>query len=65
MRNAGEVMWRSDQIIRPGTVDVIVHPPIDTRHWRVETIDDHVREVRDLFVRTLDAWPNGAGRMMR
>jgi len=59
MRNAGEVMWRSAQTIRPGTVDVLVHPPIDTSGWRVATIDEHVREVRDLFVRTLDDWPTG------
>jgi putative phosphoserine phosphatase/1-acylglycerol-3-phosphate O-acyltransferase len=59
MRNAGEVMWRSAQTIRPGTVDVIVLPPIDTHGWRVETLDGHVRDVRELFVRTLDDWPGG------
>jgi len=62
MRNAGEVMWRSDQVIRPGTVDVIVHPPIDTSDWRTETLDRHVRDVRDLFVKTLDEWPGGTAR---
>jgi putative phosphoserine phosphatase/1-acylglycerol-3-phosphate O-acyltransferase len=65
LRNAGEVMWRSAQTIRPGTVDVVVHPPIDTRKWRIETINDHVREVRDLFVRTLDDWPTDGARILR
>jgi putative phosphoserine phosphatase/1-acylglycerol-3-phosphate O-acyltransferase len=65
LRNAGEVMWRSAQTIRPGTVDVVVHPPIDTRKWRVETINDHVREVRELFVRTLDNWPTDGARILR
>ena len=61
MRNAGEVMWRSAQTIRPGTVDVVVLPPIETSGWRVETLNQHVRDVRDLFVRTLDDWPPGTG----
>ena len=60
MRNVGELMWRTAQTIRPGTVDIIVHPPIDTSAWRVETLNDHVRDVRELFVRTLADWPNGA-----
>jgi putative phosphoserine phosphatase / 1-acylglycerol-3-phosphate O-acyltransferase len=61
MRNAGEVMWRSAQTIRPGTVDVVVLPPIDTHSWRAETLDQHLHEVREMFVRTLDDWPGGTG----
>jgi putative phosphoserine phosphatase/1-acylglycerol-3-phosphate O-acyltransferase len=57
MRNVGEVMWRGSQVIRPGTVDIVVLPPVDTSQWSVETIDDHVKEVRDMFVETLADWP--------
>ncbi len=65
LRNAGEVMWRSAQTIKAGTVDVLVLPPIDTRSWKVQTINDHVRDVRDQFVRVLDDWPSEASRRTR
>ena len=58
MRNVGEVMWRGSQVIRPGTVDVVVLPPVDTSDWTVETLDEHVAYVREMFVRTLKDWPS-------
>lgn len=57
LRGAGDVMWRGAQTIRPGVIEVVVHPPVATDDWSVATIDDHVREVRDLFVDTLAHWP--------
>ena len=57
MRNVGEVMWRGAQIIRPGRVEVAVLPPVDTSEWTVETINDHVADVRGMFVDTLAHWP--------
>jgi len=59
IRNAGEVMWRGAQTLRPGTVEVVVLPPVDTSAWDVETIQDHVDDVRGMFLETLDAWPTG------
>jgi putative phosphoserine phosphatase/1-acylglycerol-3-phosphate O-acyltransferase len=53
LENAGELMWRHDQAVRPGTVRAVVHPPIDTSGWRVETLGDHVAHVRGLFLETL------------
>ncbi|WP_433801292.1 1-acyl-sn-glycerol-3-phosphate acyltransferase [Actinomycetospora sp. CA-084318] len=53
LENAGELMWRHDRTIRPGTAQVTVHPPIDTGDWTVETLDDHVAHVRGLFLETL------------
>jgi putative phosphoserine phosphatase/1-acylglycerol-3-phosphate O-acyltransferase len=60
IRNAGEVMWRGSQTMHSGTVEVVVHPPVDTADWAVETIDDHVADVRGMFVRTLAEWPGDA-----
>ncbi len=57
LRNAWEVMWRGSQALRPGTVDVVVHPPIDTSGWSLDTIADHVSEVRGIFLDTLENWP--------
>lgn len=53
LENAGELMWRHDVTVRPGTVRVTVLPPIDTAAWTVDTLDDHVAQVRGLFLETL------------
>jgi putative phosphoserine phosphatase / 1-acylglycerol-3-phosphate O-acyltransferase len=53
LENAGELMWRHDVTVRPGTVRVTVLPPIDTADWGVDTLDDHVEHVRGLFLETL------------
>jgi putative phosphoserine phosphatase/1-acylglycerol-3-phosphate O-acyltransferase len=53
LENAGELMWRHDQTVRPGTVRVVVHPPIETDDWSVATLDEHVAHVRGLFLETL------------
>jgi putative phosphoserine phosphatase/1-acylglycerol-3-phosphate O-acyltransferase len=62
LRGAGEVLRRGDQTIRPGEIQVIVLAPVDTVDWRPETIDDHVREVRDAYERTLATWPGVPSR---
>jgi putative phosphoserine phosphatase/1-acylglycerol-3-phosphate O-acyltransferase len=60
LRNVGEVMWRGAQMLKPGTVDVVVLPPVDTSEFHVETLDEHVKQVRDQFVETLAHWPGSA-----
>lgn len=35
---------------KSGTVEAHIHPPIDTTNWHLETIDDHIKEVRDLYL---------------
>lgn len=57
IRNAGELQWRGAQTLHSGTVDVAVLPPVDTSGWRTETMNEHVAEVREMFVRTLADWP--------
>ena len=43
-------------VVRPATIDVVVHPPIATDDWQVETIDERIAEVRKLYEDTLQAW---------
>jgi putative phosphoserine phosphatase/1-acylglycerol-3-phosphate O-acyltransferase len=64
LRNVGEVMWRGAQVVRPGTVDVVVLPPVDTSEFQVETLDEHVRAVRDQFVETMAHWPASERRRL-
>lgn len=61
IRNAGEVMTPHSYLINPGTVDVVVLPPIDTSGWTTETVDQHRDAVRELFVETLENWPTRGG----
>ncbi|MBE9539681.1 MAG: HAD-IB family hydrolase, partial [Proteobacteria bacterium] len=53
IRNAGDVAPKGDFVFRPATVDVEVLPPVDTSDWTPETINDHVRQVRNMFLKTL------------
>ncbi len=57
LRNTGELMWRGAQLIKPGTVEVKVLPAVDTSTWTAETVDQHVEEVRQMFLTTLADWP--------
>jgi putative phosphoserine phosphatase/1-acylglycerol-3-phosphate O-acyltransferase len=57
IRNAGDLMWRGSFVIRPGTIDVVVLEPIETRSWTRDEIGERAEEVRSLFVETLASWP--------
>lgn len=57
IRNAGELMWRDAMTIRPGRVDVVVHPAIAVSAWTVSELTERVAEVRQLYVDTLASWP--------
>lgn len=53
IHNAGEVMWRGSQTLHGGTVEVTVLPPADTSAWSPHTIDEHVAEVRAMYLDSL------------
>lgn len=53
IHNAGDVAPKGDFVFRSATVEVEVLPPVDTSDWRVETVAEHVREVRNMFARAL------------
>jgi putative phosphoserine phosphatase/1-acylglycerol-3-phosphate O-acyltransferase len=57
IRNAGEVWWRGSRIIRAGTVDVVVLPPLDSTTWQATDLGRHMADVRQMFVDTLARWP--------
>ena len=61
IRNAGEIMPAHSYVIRPGTVDVVVLPPVDTSDWTAETVDEHRDLVWQMFRDTLDDWPEPGG----
>ncbi|MEV5649352.1 HAD-IB family hydrolase [Nocardia sp. NPDC052254] len=58
IRNAGEIAWRNSAIVRKGTVDVAVLPPIDVGDWDPGEMDAEIAGVRQLFIDTLRDWPD-------
>ncbi|WP_322858010.1 HAD-IB family hydrolase/lysophospholipid acyltransferase family protein [Mycobacterium shigaense] len=57
IRNAELVAARNSSTINPGTVDVAVLPPISVQDWTLETLPEHIAEVRQLYLDTLADWP--------
>ncbi len=53
LKNALDALPRHGLVVRPATVEVVVHPPISTEGWKLEDLDDHIAEVRDLYEQTL------------
>ncbi len=53
-RNTLDALPKRGFVIRPATIEVVVHPPISTKHWRVATLEKHVDDVRRKFLVTLD-----------
>ncbi|MFQ6006236.1 MAG: HAD-IB family hydrolase [Woeseia sp.] len=54
IHNAIDVAPKGAFVFRPATVDIDVLPPIETCDWRAATIDQHVADVRDRFLDSLD-----------
>jgi putative phosphoserine phosphatase/1-acylglycerol-3-phosphate O-acyltransferase len=57
IRNAEIVAARNSTTINPGTVDVAVFPPISVQDWTLDTLPEHIAEVRQLYLDTLANWP--------
>lgn len=53
IHNATDVLPKGGFFVRPSTVYVDVLPPVATAQWRAETVDQHVADVRALFLETL------------
>jgi putative phosphoserine phosphatase/1-acylglycerol-3-phosphate O-acyltransferase len=58
LRNVGEAMWRNAKTMRPATVEVHVHEPVDVRGWDPRNLNGDVEDVRRLYLETLERWPS-------
>ena len=58
IHNSIDAQPRGESLYRPATVRVDVLPPIDTASWRVRSLDQHMAEVRDLFLERLETRGN-------
>jgi len=53
LKNALDALPRHATVIRPATVDVVVHPPIPTGEWTPEDLTERIAEVEALYRETL------------
>jgi putative phosphoserine phosphatase/1-acylglycerol-3-phosphate O-acyltransferase len=53
-RNTLDVLPKHGTILRPATVEVVVHKPIPTTGWTRRSLDRRVEEVHRLFAHTLE-----------
>lgn len=58
--NAADAMPKSSFVIRPATIDIEVLPPIPTDKWSRESLDEHIADVRGLFLEVLGQQESGA-----
>jgi putative phosphoserine phosphatase / 1-acylglycerol-3-phosphate O-acyltransferase len=59
IRNAEFIAARNSSTINPGTVDIVVLPPISVDTLTLKDLPKRIAEVRQLYVDTLNDWPEG------
>jgi len=57
IRNAEGIAARDSPTFNPGTVDVVVYPPIPVDDWTHDNLPERIEEVRQLYLDTLKNWP--------
>ncbi len=58
IRNAEVIASRDSSTFNPGTVDVVVYPPIPVDDWTHDNLVERIAEVRGLYLDTLKDWPH-------
>jgi putative phosphoserine phosphatase/1-acylglycerol-3-phosphate O-acyltransferase len=51
--NALDALPRDASVIRPATIEIVVHPPIPTEGWKRKHLDERIAEIHALYERTL------------
>ncbi len=59
IRNAEVLSARDSSTLHPGTVDIVVYPPLSLQDWTLDNLPEKIAEVRQLYVDTLADWPLG------
>ena len=60
IRNAEVLSARNSATLHPGTVDIVVYPPLSLAGWTLDNLPEKIAEVRQLYIDTLADWPVGA-----
>jgi putative phosphoserine phosphatase/1-acylglycerol-3-phosphate O-acyltransferase len=54
-RNALDALPKHAYVVRPSTIEVVVHPPIPTAGWTAARLDDEIAKVHALYEDTLQS----------
>ncbi|MCH2451233.1 MAG: 1-acyl-sn-glycerol-3-phosphate acyltransferase [Gracilimonas sp.] len=50
-KGSRELSLGSSLLTKKGTINAHIHPPIETKNWQQETIDEHIKEVRAMYLK--------------
>ncbi len=53
IRNAHDAMPRGTNILRSVAIEVVAFPPISTKRWKKEKLNDHIEKVRSIYLKEL------------
>jgi len=53
IQNAHDVLPRGKALLSPTVVNVTILPPVSTKKWKLKNLDDHINEVREMFLAEL------------
>jgi putative phosphoserine phosphatase/1-acylglycerol-3-phosphate O-acyltransferase len=57
IRNSDSVAGRNSTTLNPGTVDVVVLPPVSAADWTTRDLQERIEEIRMAYVNLLAEWP--------
>ena len=57
IRNAEVIAARNSSTLNPGTVDVVVLPPISVADWTLDDLSDRIADIRQQYLDMLRNWP--------
>jgi putative phosphoserine phosphatase/1-acylglycerol-3-phosphate O-acyltransferase len=53
-RNVLDALPKNALVVRPATIEAVVLPPVETRDWTREGLDDEIRAIRRRYLEVLD-----------
>ena len=53
IKNAHDVMPKGSNLIKPSIVEVVVLPAVNTDNWKKETLNKHIKAIRDRYLHEL------------
>jgi putative phosphoserine phosphatase/1-acylglycerol-3-phosphate O-acyltransferase len=65
IQNSSDSMPKSAVLIRPARISVEVLPPVNTDNWKAETVDEHVAQIRQMFLEKLGQAKNREVKLRR
>lgn len=53
IRNAHDAMPRGTNVLRSVAIEVVAFPPISTKRWKKEGLDEHIAKIRAIYLKEL------------